>query len=218
MDNESSEIVVLKPTKVFSLFLSSQLPVAKIPHLSLLQTDNTAYVIKKKKSETETLNEIEKKFPLMFRHEISRWLGEGARNAIEDNFLDFLCCFKLEFHSHLILMEPLLKDGKQVLKIQPRLALFNWIRELVEEQEELALVMEQIKLSHLTENATILVKNFSKLMDIKPFLQNYYKPIFNTAMSRISGQNKNWPHVDSFSSFSTYFSIEIHTQLIHLSS
>ena len=216
MHQRQSEIVVLKPTTVFLSFLASQLPEHELPSLKTLHTDSTAYVIAKQNSDEATLNEIEKHFSTMFRHEICRWLGANARNEIEASFLDFLCCFKFELHSHIILMEPAITDGHQLLNIKPRTMLLKWIKSAVEEQDELATVMERVNLSQLVENSTVMVKNFSSLKEIKPFLKKYYKPIFETAMSRMSNQSEEWPKVNSFQSFNQYFEIEIHTQLIHL--
>ncbi|MDP3268056.1 MAG: hypothetical protein Q8M40_03320 [Legionella sp.] len=216
MHQKQFEIVVLRPTAVFLSFLASQLPEQDIPSLKLLHTDNTAYVIEKQTSEEATVDEIEKHFTTMFRHEISRWLGPDARNEIENNFLDFLCCFKFEIHSHIILMEPSLKEGRQVLAIKPRSVLLNWMKNTVEEQEELVNILEKVTLSQLAENATVLVKNFPTLNAIKPFLNDYYQPIFETAMSRMSQDVDQWPEIKSFQEFSKYFSIEIHTQLIYL--
>ncbi|RUR17299.1 hypothetical protein ELY21_11305 [Legionella sp. km535] len=216
MHQNQSEIVVLKPTTVFLSFLASQLPENDLPSLKTLHTDNTAYVIAKQNSDEATLYEIEKHFPTMFRHEICRWLGAEARNEIETSFLDFLCCFKFELHSHIILMEPKLSDGHQVLNIKPRTMLLKWMKTAVEDQEELMTVMERVNLSQLAENSTVMVKNFTNLSKIKPFLEQYYKPIFETAMSRMSNQPDEWPEVNSFQSFSQYFEVEIHTQLIHL--
>lgn len=216
MHQGPSEIVVLKPTTVFLSFLASQLPESDLPSLKLLQTDNTAYVIAKHKSDEDTLNEIEKHFSTMFRHEICRWLGNDARNDIETSFLDFLCCFKFELHSHIILMEPAIENGQYLLNIKPRTVLLNWIKTSVEEDEELVDIMERVNLSHLAENSTVLIKNFADMNEIKPFLQQYFKPIFETAMSRMSHQANQWPVINSFESFSRYFSIGIHTQLIHV--
>ncbi len=217
MDSTASELMVLKPTMVFLSFLASQLPEKQLPSIQVLNTDNTAYVIPKHSSEEATLAEIEKNFTFMFRHEICRWLGKDARNDIETSFLDFLCCFKFEMHSHLILMEPTLKAGKQVLNIKPRSMLLNWVKsEVLEEEEALATVMDHITLTQLAENSTVIIKNFAKLNKIKPFLEEYYNPIFTTAMSRMSGNSTHWPVVNSLKKFSQYFEIQIHTQLIHL--
>lgn len=216
MHQKTYEIVVLKPTKVFFSFLASQLAYAKLPNFRLLQIDNTAYLVEKKHSEEATLNEIEKYFSTMFHHEISRWLGDGARNKIETNFLDFLCCFKLEFHNHLILMESSIEKSQQLLLIKPRLALLNWIKNTLERQEEVQDVIEKVTLSHLEENSTAVVKNFSNLNDIKPFLKIKYQSLFSLAMSRMLGERKQYPLIASFEDFKKYFSIEIHTQLIYL--
>lgn len=209
------EIVVLKPTTVFLSFLASQLPENKLPSLKTLQTDNTAYVLHKQDTDEATLDEIEKHFTQMFRHEICRWLGQDARNDIETSFLDFLCCFKFELHSHIILMEPTIDQGRQMLKISPRSVLMNWIKSSVED-EQVSNVLERVNLANLVENATVIVKNFSSLKEIKPYLTKYYKPIFETAMSRMSGEQDQWPVMSSFQAFTRYFAVEIHTQLIYL--
>ncbi|TAL58512.1 MAG: hypothetical protein EPN84_12820 [Legionella sp.] len=216
MHQGEHEIVVLKPTTVFLSFLASQLPENRLPSLKLLQTDSTAYVIPKQDTEEATLDEIEKYFTVMFRHEICRWLGDDARNEIEESFLDFLCCFKFELHSHIILMEPSIQEGRQLLNIKPRSVLLNWMKSSVEDSEYLSNVMERVTLSNIVENATVIVKNFANLKDIKPFMTDYFKPIYETAMSRVSNDSSQWPTVNTFQSFSQYFAVEIHTQLIYL--
>ncbi|KTC89691.1 Uncharacterised protein [Fluoribacter dumoffii] len=216
MRHSQHEIVILKPTAVFSSFLTSQLPDVKLPDLRLLQIDNTAYALRKQKTDEETLNEIEKYFSKMFRHEISRWLGDKARHEIENNFLDFLCCFKFELHNHILLLEPSIEASHQLLLIKPRLALLNWIKESLENQDDLVEVIEKVELSHLEENATALVKNFSNLTEIKPFIKENYASIFSATMSRMSSQPEQWPALDSLQDFNRYFAIEIHTQLIHM--
>lgn len=214
MDNGLSEIVVLRPTNVFLSFLTSQLSEENVPSRRCLHTDNTAYIIKKKETQEGTLAELERLYTKMFRHEICRWLGKEARNEIEKSFFDFLCCFKLEFHSHLISLESSLQQTQQMLQLKPRLKLLQWLHTMVEQQPELVTIMEQVTLSHLTENATVLVKNFNQLSQIKPFLRKYYPYLFETAMSRMSNKPQQWPKIHSFEEFSRYFEFEIHTQLI----
>jgi hypothetical protein len=210
------EIVILKPAPVFLSFLRAQLPDVELPDLRLLQTDNTAYVIKKQKNDEDTLDEIEYHFATMFRHEISRWLGPNAHNKIEGSFLDFLCCFKFELHSHIVLMEPSISQGKQLLSIKPRSVLLKWMKSAVEEQNDLANVLERVSLAQLTENATVVVKNFKKFTDIKSFLKNYYLPILEAEMLRMCNKTEEWPAIESYQTFSQYFAVNIHSQLIHL--
>lgn len=216
MQQSEWEIIVLKPTRVFLTFLASQLPDVELPSLKTLQSDNTAYVIARQNDDEATLNEIERHFATMFRHEICRWLGADARNQIEGSFLDFLCCFKFEMHSHILLMENTFGAGQQLLRIKPRSVLLKWMRSAVEEDEELVSVLQQINLSHLAENATVIVKNFKDLAEIKPFLKQSYQQIFATEMLRMCETKDQWPVMDSFETFSQYFSVNIHTQLLHL--
>ncbi|KTC94167.1 hypothetical protein [Legionella erythra] len=210
------EIIVLKPTKVFLSFLAAQINDIDLPDLRLLQTDNTAYVIAKQTNDEETLNEIERHFPTMFRHEICRWLGKDARNDIEGSFLDFLCCFKFELHSHIVLMENSVAEGRQLLRVRPRSVLLKWMKTTVEDDHELSNVLERVNISHLAENATVVIKNFDRLADIKPFLKENYRPIFEAEMLRMCDREEQWPEIDSYQAFSRYFTVDIHTQLIHL--
>lgn len=216
MNQGRYEVVVLRPTMVFFAFLASQLPENQLPSLKTLQTDNTAYVIPNHHSDKDTLNELERHYSQMFRYEISRWLGENARNPIEDSALDFLCCFKLELHNHIVLMEPTINKAHQLLTIKPRSVLLNWLKSAIEDDEDLEDIVEQVTLSQLVENATVLAKNFASLNEIKPFLQQHYQPIFKAAMSRMCGQERLWPEVNSFGKFSQYFAVDIHTKLKHL--
>lgn len=210
------EVVILKPTSVFRSFLAAHALDAEVPDLKLLQADTTAYTIRKHDDEEATLDEIERYFPTMFRHEISRWLGDEICRDIEASFLDFLCCFKFELHSQIVLMEPSIEEGRQLVCVKPRSVLLKWIKSAVEEQSDLATVLEQVNLSHLSENATVVVKNFNDLSEVKPFLKQYYRPIYKTEMLRMCAEAEQWPQVDSFEAFSRYFVVEIHTQLIHL--
>lgn len=210
------EVVILKPTKVFLSFLASQVGEENLPDYKLLQADKTAYVIHKQESDEATLDEIESHFVTMFRHEIQRWLGKEACNEIEGSFLDFLCCFKFELHSQIVLMEPSIGEGKQLIRIKPRSVLLKWMQEAVEGDAELSDVLEKVELSHLAENATVVIKNFSDLKDVKPFLKYYYMPVFETEMNRMCDNPEQWPAMDSFEKFNRYFAVEIHTQLIHL--
>lgn len=210
------DLIILKPTRTFLTFLASQLPEIELPDLRLLQMDNTAYVIAKQESDEDTLNEIERHFATMFRHEISRWLGEEARNKIEGSFLDFLCCFKFELHSQIVLMEPKLANGQHLIRVKPRSVLLKWLRSTLEENSGLSPVLEGIKLSDLAENATVIVKSFTSFADIKAFVKTYYPTIFKAEMSRMCDKAEDWPVIDSYQTFSRYFAVDIHTQLYHL--
>lgn len=216
MESSPWEIIVLKPTPVFFSFLASQLPESDLPAPDLLHVDNTAYAIRRQPNDEATLDEIEKHFVHIFRHEISRWLGPEARNGIEGSFLDLLCCFKFELHSHLIVMEPSFNQGKQLIRIKPRSILLQWMKSIVQGNADLVNVLEHVTLTRLAENATVLVKNFTDLKTIKSFLREYYPLLFEAEMQRMGSDLAQWPCIDSYAAFCRYFVIEMHTQLIHL--
>lgn len=210
-----SEIVVLRPTAVFLSFLMSQLGEQRTPSLHLLNKNTTAYYIKKYSSKEETLNELERVYSQMFRYEICRWLGKDARNSIERSFLDFLCCFKLEFHSHVVCLES---NAQQMLQLKPRIKLVQWLNKIIANEPDLMDIIDEVTLAQLTENATVILKNFKQLQEIKSFLHSYYKPLFECALKRITTQRKQWPQINTVQEFKQYFAIEIHTQLVSYAS
>jgi hypothetical protein len=216
MQQSQWEAIILKPTAVFLSFLSAQLPQVDLPDLKLLQTDNTAYLIRKQASDEETLNEIELHFATMFRHEICRWLGKDARNEIEGSFLDFLCCFKFELHSHIVLLENSFEEAQQLVRIKPRSILLKWIKSVAQEDSELIDVLDKVNLADLAENATVIVKNFCQLSEVKTFLRQYFPIIYEAEMLRMCERGEQWPYVDSYESFCRYFAVDIHTQMVHL--
>ena len=220
MQQNESDIIVLKPTAAFLSFLETQLPDIDFPNLRLLKRDPTAYTLARQDTEEATLDEIERLYPRMFRHEISRVLGEDVCTSIEGSFLDFLCCFKFELHDQIILMEPDLQQGHQLLCIKPRTVLLRWIESAESAESESApdttQIIDRVNLSHLAENATVLVKNFNHPSEIKPFIKHYYRPIFKAELFRMGTSAEQWPAIDSFQLFRRYFTVDIHTQLVHL--
>lgn len=217
MQHNESVVIILKPKPTFLLFLAAQLPDIDLSNVSSLQTNHTAYTFTKRDSDEETLAEIERHFPTMFRHEITRVLGENACNQIEGTFLDFLCCFKFELHSQIIVMESSLEKGHQLLCIKPRTVLLKWMKSsFQDDQTNMISVFDSINLSHLVENATVLVKNFNHRSEVTPFIKHYYRPIFKAEMARMCCESEQWPAMDSLQLFRRYFAVEIHTHLIHL--
>lgn len=185
MQHNRREVVILKPTSVFLSFLAAQAPEADIPPLEVLQTDTTAYTIPRQDSEEETLDEIERHFSTMFRHEICRWLGDDARNPIEGSFLDFLCCFKFEMHTQMAIMESSIEQGKQLLCIKPRSVLLKWMKSSIEGQDDLGDVLERVTLTQLSENATVVIKNFNKQSEIQSLIEHHYRDFYTTEMLRM---------------------------------
>lgn len=216
MPQNESSILILKPMPSFISFITSQLPDVDLPDIATLQTDSTAYTIRKCEDDESVLNEVERLFPLMLKHESSRLLGDELSQHIAGTFLDFLCCFKFELHSQVVLMESCMDDGHQLLCVKPRSVVLEWLTTPHDDQIDFTSLLEKIDLSHFTENATVLVKNSDQLSDIDPFIKQNYRPIFNAEMIRMSDNAKQWPVVNSFKLFSRYFAIELHTQLVHL--
>jgi len=216
MPHNDSSILILKPTSSFISLVTSYLPDVELPDLATLQADGTAYAINKCDDDEAVLAEVERLFPLMFKHEASRVVGEDLATCINGTFLDFLCCFKFELHSQLVLMESCIDEGHQLLCVKPRSVVLKWFATPQDDQIDFSKLIEQIDVSHIAENATVLVKNFNKLSEVDPFIQDYYKPIINAEMVRMSDSAEQWSNVNSFNMFTRYFVVEVHTQLVHL--
>lgn len=211
------DIVILKPTRAFLNFLRLQVPAAILPSLRELQKNCTAYAIKKQVSDEDTLNEIERHFVTMYRHEIQRCSKKVADNKISGTFLDFLCCFKIEMHSQILVLENNIAAGKQLVRIKPRSVLLKWLRGTADRDPELASLTSSLNLAQLADNATVIVKNFEKLEeDINLFLSNHYQSIYEAEMVRLSDMADIWPKVSSYREFNQYFSVSTHPELIHL--
>ncbi len=108
MQKNDYEIIVLKPTSLFLLFLSALRPDIEWPSVSLFQKDATAYSLKKCHSEDGFIAQLEAHRLQMLRHEISRWVGEEASHILRISFFDFLRFFKFERHAEWMVIEPTL--------------------------------------------------------------------------------------------------------------
>lgn len=212
------EIILLKPTSLFLAFLANHLPGNIMPDIELLSIDATAYSLPLHDKEEALVDSLEANFPFMFQYEIKRWLGEDSVFDIKASFLDFLCCFKFEMHSHLILLEPSFETGQQLLCIKPRHLCFEIIDQPSLENTETLDLVRQVHLTHLKENATVIIKNFQLLSDISPFLEQYFLPIVKMEMMRMEIAEVYWPPITSFELFTQYFEVNIHTHVVHLNS
>lgn len=211
------DIIILKPTRAFLSFLRTHIPEALLPALKDLQKNNTAYVIQKQEDDEATLNEIERHFVTMYRHEIQRAIKRTIDTKIEGTFLDFLCCFKIEMHSQVLLLEDNMHEGKQLVRIKPRSVLLKWMRLTADKDPNLASLVSSLNLAQLTDNATVIVKNFGEVeADINAFMHHYYQEIYEAEMVRLSEMSETWPSLQSYHDFNQYFTVTAHPELIHL--
>ena len=216
MQENHYELIVLKPTRMFLFFLMAMRPDIKWPTLSVFQRDTTAYTLPKCHSDMAVLTEIENHFSQMFRHEVSRWLGDDLHYSIVDSFTDFLCCFKFELYDNIMLMENDIRMGKQWLCIRPR-AIEVKLRSSVVDVDSAGGVFPRIHGFDASRQSMVIIKNFCTKRDIRPFVQRHYQPILNAKMSKPSLQGLSLhPDIKSYASFNRYFTCKAHSRLIHL--
>ena len=61
-----------------------------------------------------------------------------------------------------------------------------------------------------------MIKNFNHIDEIKPFLHQFYRPIFKLEMMRMCQQREQWPEMFTYDDFNRYFLVDIHTNVVHL--
>lgn len=216
MSQLKSCIIVLKPTSFFTSFVVEQLPDFDCPNEEDLESDYTAYSLPACDTDEALLEHLERLFPFMFRHEATRLLGKDLASKIKADFLDFLCCFKFEVHSHVMLMEPSIDDCHQLVCVKHRVVNLEWLPDANEDQIEAKDILETLNLSQSPQTASVLLCSFDRLADLKPFVQKYCRPLLKQDFMKKAAQLIQWPSTPSVQMFHKYFAIEVHTQLVHL--
>ena len=216
MEHRDCEVLIIKPTPVFFSSFKAEHPLAYSSVALPLPEDNTAYTLWKTSTEDELLEEIETHFQAIYKYEVSRWFGEPEHDEIHISFLDFLCRFKFEFHSQVVLMEPSIRAGKQLISIKPRSVFIQWMESAVADKEEQTSILERLNLARLVNDSTVVIKNFSDEQESDQFMRHYYHSLLSVELSRMSNNEEQWPLVESFEAFNRFFSVETHTHLVHL--
>lgn len=215
MSQMKSCIIVLKPTSFFTSFVIEQLPDFDCPNEEDLESDYTAYTLPVCDSDDDLLEHLERLFPFMFRHEVTRLLGKHLATKIKADFLDFLCCFKFEVHSHSVLMESCIQDCHQLVCVKPRVVDLDWLQES-DDQIEVRGILQAINTSQSGQTASLLVRHYDRLADLKPLAQRYCRPLLKQDFMKKAAQLIQWPSVSSLQMFHRYFAVEVHTQVVHL--
>lgn len=216
MSQFKSCIIVLKPTSFFTSFVTEQLPDFDCPSEEDLESDYTAYSLPACDTDEALLEHLERLFPFMFRYEATRLLGKDLASKITADFLDFLCCFKFEVHSHAMLMETSIDDCHQLVCVKPCVVDLEWLPEANEDQIEIRGILETLNLSSSLQTASVLLRSFDRLADLKPFVHKYCRPLLQQDFMKKAAQLIQWPSSPSVHMFDKYFAIEVHTQLVHL--
>lgn len=208
------EVVVLKPTVVFHALLTSQLKEA-VPLLKHLQADATAYLLPFRETENETLNDIETYFTMMFQHELARWFDESKDFSIITHYFDFLCCFQLELHRHLVLLETDISQVNALIHIKPKQTLLQYVRDH-SYQAELMMCMNQCSVKNLVQNSTFILNNMTETKNVEQLMQTIYLDAFQSEKNRLFPEGIHYPFIQSYESFLTYFDVELHENYIAL--
>ncbi|PJD93545.1 MAG: hypothetical protein CK424_01720 [Legionella sp.] len=216
MSQTQSCIIVLKPTSFFAALIAEQLPDFNYPYEVELNADNTAYTIPVCDNDEVLLEHLERLFPFMFRHEVTRLLGKELAAKIEADFLDFLYCFKFEMHEQTVLTEASLNECHQWVHVKPRVIDLDWMPATTDDQIDVKDFLQTLQCSPVTWGETVLVKSFDKLSDLRPLMQRYCRPILKNELMKKAAQIIQWPTMTSLQMFHRYFAVEVHTQLVHL--
>ncbi|MGV3740594.1 MAG: hypothetical protein ACO1N3_04820 [Gammaproteobacteria bacterium] len=216
MSRFKSCIIILKPTSFFTSFVSEQLQDFDCPIEEDLESDCTAYTIPPCDNDEVLLEHLERLYPYMFRYEATRLLGKALASKIQADFLDFLCCFRFEMHAQSFVMESSIQDCHQLVCVKPRVVDLEWLPATNDDQIEVRDVLQALNAPPSTQTASVLVKRFDKLADLKPLVQKYCRPLLKQDFMKKAAQLIQWPSASALQTFNRYFAIEVHTQLVHL--
>lgn len=216
MSQTKLSVLILKPTENFLGWIASQFPDVELPRLAAIQQDNTAYSIPRYIDNESFLETIETFYPLMLRHESSRLLGQVLSSHLTGSFFDFLCCFRFELHTEVMMMESNLGKRDSLLCIKPRTIELSCASSDTKHSKAEEATEDSLQLSHFMDNTTALVKNFRDVSEVAPFIKHHYRPIFRQEMQRLSEDAQYYPVVNSFKIFTRYFNVEYHSQVVHL--
>lgn len=216
MKPASYEVMILNPTAIFYELMIHLLPADQKPDIQIFNVDNTAYLLRRQVNDHALLAFIQKRFKMIFQYEMSRWIHFNEQVDFESKYIDFLCCFNIEMHNQIILFEKSMDESQCLLKIKHKEPMMSWIKNRAKNNDELKDICKKITLSHLNENASIILKNFYDIHYIKHFLKKRYYDIYEIEMLRMCNSKKDWPKIDSFDEFCLYFGFSVHTHVIHL--
>lgn len=215
MSHNQSCIIILKPTSFFLSFVTEQLPDFEQVEESEASLDNTAYTIPSYSNDEALLEDLERLYPHMFRHEVTRLFGKDVAAKINADFLDFMCCFKFEVHEKPLLMASSIESCRRLVCLKPREISFDWMQTKGDDFIKVKGVVQNLDIFRSFPAATVLVRTLDKL-DFKPLLQRYCKPLIKADLMKKAIQKIQWPTLQSWQMFNRYFAIEIHTQVVHL--
>ena len=216
MSRFKSCIIILKPTSFFTSFVAEQLPDFDCPTEEDLESDCTAYTIPACDDDEAVLEHLERLFPYMFRHETTRLVGESLASNIQADFLDFLCCFRFETHTHSVFMERSMQDCEQLVCVKPKAVDLEWLPAANAEQIEVRDVLQALHAQQASQTASVLVKRFDKLADLKPLVHKYCRPLLKQDFMKKAAQLIQWPSASAMQTFNRYFAVEVHSHVVHL--
>lgn len=215
MSRFKSCIIILKPTSFFTSFVAEQLQDFDCPIEEDLESDCTAYTIPACDDDEVLLEHLERLYPFMFTHEVTRVWGKELASKIQADFLDFMCCFRFEMHQSMV-MESSIQDCHQLVCVKPKVVDLEWLPATNEDEIEVRDVLQALNAPSTTQTASVLVKKFDKLADLKPLVHKYCRPLLKQDFMKKAVQLIQWPSASAMQTFNRYFAIEVHTQLVHL--
>lgn len=215
MSRFKSCIIILKPTSFFTSFVAEQLQDFDCPIEEDLESDCTAYTIPACDDDEVLLEHLERLYPFMFTHEVTRVWGKELASKIQADFLDFMCCFRFEMHQSMV-MESSIQDCHQLVCVKPKVVDLEWLPATNEDEIEVRDVLQALNAPSTTQTASVLVKKFDKLADLKPLVHKYCRPLLKQDFMKKAAQLIQWPSASAMQTFNRYFAIEVHTQLVHL--
>lgn len=111
-----AKVLVLKPQVKLLVFISSQLPDLNWRAVANLQTELTAYHIGDVQDNDGLWDALSINYQQIFQQELVKLIGLQSARQLKLSLLDFLSCFKFEWHDDVqIISTGFLKTVKKVI-------------------------------------------------------------------------------------------------------
>lgn len=137
-----TRVLVLKPQVNLLTFIHSQLPELDWKAVANTNSEATAYHIGDPEDDDELWSALEHNYAQIFEQELIKLIGFESSRQLELSFIDFLSCFKFEWH----------KDVKVVAT-----GIFKTIKQATIIQEDIDLT--------IAENATVCLQDICESLE-----------------------------------------------------
>lgn len=182
------KVLVLKPQVKLLVFISSQLPDLNWQAVANLQTELTAYHIGDVQDDDGLWDALSINYQQIFQQELVKLIGLQSARQLKLSLLDFLSCFKFEWHDDVqIISTGFLKTVKKVIIKRDNVD----VRIPAKQTVCLADICRVLAKSDLQREQVLPLIDMVKLSIVQRILSRYQEFIKSISCGVVSAYTKN---------------------------